>query len=152
MVCERTFRHTKLERPMGKRLGWGLLLLLAACRAPGLNTDKGAGGGQGGGGAGVCIGANCPPRCGELAECSEACVDLKADADNCGACGTRCAFAHGAAACSNGVCTLGTCAQGYADCDGRPANGCEVDLLADTGHCGTCANACPLVAANVVSS
>jgi hypothetical protein len=34
------------------------------------------------------------------------------------------------------------CAPGYGNCDGNPANGCEVDLTADAEHCGTCGNAC----------
>jgi hypothetical protein len=34
------------------------------------------------------------------------------------------------------------CAPGYANCDGNPANGCEVDLTADADHCGTCGTAC----------
>jgi hypothetical protein len=36
------------------------------------------------------------------------------------------------------------CAPGTADCDGNANNGCEVNTLADDGHCGGCApqNAC----------
>ena len=34
------------------------------------------------------------------------------------------------------------CAPGYGNCDGNPANGCEVDLTADAEHCGTCGNTC----------
>ncbi|MDY7232701.1 CARDB domain-containing protein [Hyalangium rubrum] len=35
------------------------------------------------------------------------------------------------------------CPQGYANCDGNPANGCEVDLTSDADHCGTCGTTCP---------
>jgi len=35
------------------------------------------------------------------------------------------------------------CAPGYGNCDGNPANGCEVDLTADADHCGTCGTTCP---------
>ena len=34
------------------------------------------------------------------------------------------------------------CAAGGADCDGDPANGCEVDLQSSSAHCGACARAC----------
>jgi hypothetical protein len=34
------------------------------------------------------------------------------------------------------------CSSHFADCDGDPANGCEVDLT-DAKHCGGCDNACP---------
>ena len=34
------------------------------------------------------------------------------------------------------------CAPGYGNCDGNPANGCEVDLTADADHCATCGTAC----------
>ncbi|MBU8897025.1 hypothetical protein KRR26_15510 [Corallococcus sp. M34] len=34
------------------------------------------------------------------------------------------------------------CDIGFADCDGNPANGCEVDLLSDEAHCGTCGTVC----------
>ncbi|MBJ6762686.1 hypothetical protein JGU66_18120 [Myxococcaceae bacterium JPH2] len=34
------------------------------------------------------------------------------------------------------------CDMGFADCDGNPANGCEVDLLSDEAHCGTCSTVC----------
>jgi hypothetical protein len=34
------------------------------------------------------------------------------------------------------------CAAGSGDCDGSAANGCEIDLLRDPDHCGTCAHAC----------
>jgi len=41
-----------------------------------------------------------------------------------------------------GVCGF-TCSAGFADCDGAPANGCEVNLNTDRAHCGACGAACP---------
>jgi hypothetical protein len=35
-----------------------------------------------------------------------------------------------------------TCATGMADCDGNPANGCEVDTRTSATNCGACAKAC----------
>lgn len=34
------------------------------------------------------------------------------------------------------------CLEPFADCDGLPANACEVDLLTNALHCGECGNAC----------
>jgi len=36
------------------------------------------------------------------------------------------------------------CSQGFGDCDQDPGNGCEVDLLWSSEHCGTCGNTCML--------
>ena len=56
-----------------------VLSLLAGCRSGALKSvAEGADAGK------VCIGPGCPPRCGALAECAEACVDLEADVTNCG--------------------------------------------------------------------
>ena len=66
------------------------------------------------------------------------------DVDNCGACGATCAFANTAdVACTEGVCTFGSCSTGFGDCDLVTANGCEANLSADPMNCGTCDNACP---------
>jgi len=74
--------------------------------------------------------------------CDSACVDPRTDATHCGACGARCAAgANAVAGCVAGACAL-ACAQGFADCDGTAANGCEVDLRADVRHCGRCSGAC----------
>ncbi|UJR82081.1 DNRLRE domain-containing protein [Sandaracinus amylolyticus] len=35
------------------------------------------------------------------------------------------------------------CALGFADCNGRTSDGCEIDVLLDPAHCGACAHACP---------
>lgn len=35
-----------------------------------------------------------------------------------------------------------SCEAGRADCDGDPANGCEVDLQSSSDHCGECSRAC----------
>jgi hypothetical protein len=61
--------------------------------------------------------------------------------ESCGACGVRCAAEHASAACVNGACAL-ACEAHHADCDGHPANGCEVDLMTDRAHCGLCARSC----------
>jgi hypothetical protein len=61
--------------------------------------------------------------------------------DHCGACGSSCSVANGAASCESGSCQVATCNAGFSDCDGNPANGCETRL--DTNdNCGACGSAC----------
>ncbi|MFO0629287.1 MAG: hypothetical protein U0325_27170 [Polyangiales bacterium] len=81
-------------------------------------------------------------RCGsgEAAQC----VSVTMDPRNCGACGARCDALPNVegAACARGRCEVGTCAAGFANCDGVAGNGCEVDTLSTTSHCGRCGGAC----------
>ncbi len=72
---------------------------------------------------------------GDLLNGCEAALD---SLDNCGRCGIRCEIPDGEASCAGGICTAAQCNPGYADCDGRTGNGCEVSLhsLADCGMCG----------------
>ena len=75
--------------------------------------------------------------------CDHACVDAQGDARHCGGCGVVCpAVAHGAPGCALGVCGVGTCNAGYADCDRDAANGCEVATDGDAKNCGACGKAC----------
>jgi hypothetical protein len=64
------------------------------------------------------------------------------DANNCGGCGIRCAFANAGATCVGGACALGACAAGFADCDGSAVNGCEVNTRSDNANCGACNTVC----------
>ena len=45
-------------------------------------------------------------------------------------------------ACSGGTCLITGCENGFGDCDGKMANGCEVTLVNDRNHCGACFSAC----------
>ena len=64
------------------------------------------------------------------------------DVANCGMCGARCpATATQAPTCSAGRCGL-ACLPGRADCDGREANGCEVDTRSSPTDCGACRASC----------
>ncbi|MBX7182344.1 MAG: hypothetical protein K1X82_09545 [Bacteroidia bacterium] len=47
--------------------------------------------------------------------------------------------ANGTNTCVNGVCVI-TCTSGFANCDGNPANGCEVNLNNNVSNCGACGN------------
>lgn len=57
-------------------------------------------------------------------------VDPTTDVFHCGACGVACTVAaHGAPVCARGSC-VADCDEGYLDCDGNPANGCERAMVA----------------------
>ena len=93
--------------------------------------------------AGVCRAA-CTEGFGDCnALASDGCeVDLRADVMHCGACGTACVTANATAACTSGQCAVGSCQAGFANCDGRAANGCEVSLVTDLMNCGACGATC----------
>ena len=47
------------------------------------------------------------------------------DPRGCGSCGHICSFAHAGATCAGSGCVMGSCAPGFVNRDGNPANGCE---------------------------
>ncbi|WP_437954852.1 hypothetical protein WME76_25190 [Sorangium sp. So ce119] len=71
-------------------------------------------------------------------------ANLGASLDHCGACGTVCSYPGAAEACLAGVCVLGACDAGFANCDGSAANGCEVSTDTSLTSCGGCNIACAL--------
>ncbi len=79
-----------------------------------------------------------PPDCDapEVA-CGSVCGDLSTDPTNCGLCGRTCIIANAEAGCSAGECTLLSCDQGFSDCDGQLATGCEADADCSGGPCLT---------------
>ncbi len=98
-------------------------------------------------GSTVCNKATCVPTCqGLWDDCDSnpdnGCEQSLSQLDSCGACGQLCDLPNAVESCSTGTCELVRCETGFADCDGDPTNGCEVNLNNDVDHCGTCANAC----------
>lgn len=71
-------------------------------------------------------------------------VNLGTNPNHCGACNNTCVVANGTPACNAGVCAVSACSNGFGDCDGNAANGCEANLSNDAGNCGTCGNSCTL--------
>jgi hypothetical protein len=69
-------------------------------------------------------------------------VNTQTDPNNCSACGSHCTIPNGVAGCAGGMCTVGTCATGFTDCDGVVSNGCETNTGADPSNCGMCGKAC----------
>ena len=51
--------------------------------------------------------------------------------------------ANGTSGCAGGDCAVLSCDEGFGNCDGTYATGCETDLLTDSNHCGDCGNPCP---------
>ena len=71
-------------------------------------------------------------------------VHVSADPSNCGGCGLVCATQNATAACVGGVCAVGACNPGYADCNLQAIDGCEVYTPSDPNNCGTCGAVCSL--------
>lgn len=102
-----------------------------------------------------CVGNDCKDlRCaltcaGNTANCdgdaSNACeTNVKTDVDHCGDCDTSCSLAKATAKCMGGTCQVDSCVAPYADCNGDPTDGCEVNTDTDVDHCGACeASPCP---------
>lgn len=89
----------------------------------------------------------CAPICEKvgLVECAGKCVDLQTDAANCGHCFNNCVYQrpNAVGTCNKGICGM-ECVRGFADCNGDPADGCEVDLRSHPGNCGACGHECDL--------
>lgn len=76
-----------------------------------------------------------PERCDMIDnDCDEA-VDEEPDA--------LCGLANAEGSCVDGTCELASCAAGFDDCDGDPANGCESATATDPSTCGVCGYDCP---------
>jgi hypothetical protein len=94
--------------------------------------------------AGTCQASPCAPGLGEcdndLAVTCE--TDITSSLGNCGFCGNRCSASNGTAQCAGSSCGVASCNGGFGNCDGNPANGCEVTLATSTGNCGACGKSC----------
>lgn len=69
-------------------------------------------------------------------ECDGVCVDTQSNRYHCDGCGQACERNE---ACVSGSCA---CVEGFDDCDGDPANGCESNVAFDPQHCSACNAAC----------
>ncbi|MBK8255919.1 MAG: hypothetical protein IPK82_25040 [Polyangiaceae bacterium] len=80
-------------------------------------------------------------------------INLTSNANNCGGCGNVCNLPNAVPACAAGMCAIGACLAGFADCDGNPMNGCEVNIGSDLNNCGGCGTVCaPANAAGTCSA
>lgn len=82
-----------------------------------------------------------------FADCNEdriACeIDVTRDPLNCGDCGRKCLTPEGTLAneCENATCQP-MCAEGFRNCNGDGADGCESNVRRDPENCGACGNTC----------
>ncbi|TVR04524.1 MAG: hypothetical protein EA398_01865 [Deltaproteobacteria bacterium] len=91
----------------------------------------------------VCFGGECQCSGGQTL-CGITCVNLANDAENCGSCGNGCFFANATAACTARNCTIAACFEGFRNCDGNQATGCETNVNQDVNNCGSCNTVCNL--------
>ncbi|MBI5531456.1 MAG: hypothetical protein HY898_01995 [Deltaproteobacteria bacterium] len=76
--------------------------------------------------------------------CSDKCRFLDDPAWGCEAADcTPCPVKHDTAGCSNGKCAVDKCDEGWGNCDGDVANGCETDLHTPQ-NCGKCGTQCAI--------
>ena len=68
-------------------------------------------------------------------------TNLMTSVANCGAVGNAVNIPNATGACVNGQPTLVSCFSGFANVDGNLSNGCEVNLMTSTAHCGAVGNA-----------
>ncbi len=68
-------------------------------------------------------------------------VDLKTNKLNCGVCHNACPDLNGSPSCEAGQCQI-ACSEGFADCDDKRDNGCEVNVLTSSLDCQTCGHKC----------
>jgi len=75
-------------------------------------------------------------------------ININTNVNNCGSCGNVCNLPNANEICSAGTCQVGTCSSGYEDCNGLPADGCEINTNTNVNNCGGCGNVCDLPNAN----
>jgi hypothetical protein len=109
--------------------------------------------------AGVCMPGMCSAG---WADCNNDPKDgceakLDYDADNCGACGMKCAIPNAIQGCgpvpmgAKSGCYIKACTFGWDDCNGNADDGCETSVLSDAKNCGGCGMPCAKVAHATVS-
>lgn len=108
---------------------------------------------------GSCAASTCTLDCAvDYADCdgkaATGCETLVAgNSEHCGACDNRCSDAANVASavCDGYTCRIQSCNDGFADCDGNPQTGCEVEYGSDVENCGGCNVVCAELANNVAA-
>ncbi len=94
--------------------------------------------------AGVCTRTSCSMGRGDCdGDTVNGCeTDVTASTMHCGACGAMCTLPNATAGCTASLCSVGSCAMGFGDCDRLAGNGCEVNLRSNSMNCGMCGQVC----------
>ncbi len=157
-ICVDIFSDNRNCGPCGHVCPTGTTCSNAACvAASGTGGTSSTGGRSSTGGSptgGRATGGTAPVCAIGETLCGSTCAYLFSDANNCGACGNVCPSApHGIIYCLSGTCRIGSCTDGYQDCNGTPdpnglgmlidADGCETNLYNNPNHCGSCSTTCP---------
>ena len=71
-------------------------------------------------------------------------VRLADDVNNCGDCNIECEFNNAIPICQNRICRIGSCEDGWSNCDSNEYNGCEAHTAVDPNRCGSCDHVCVL--------
>lgn len=75
--------------------------------------------------------------------CGGACVSVSSTATGCATASCEpCPELHAGSLCIGGACAVGPCENGWANCNQRADDGCEVDTRASAQFCGSCLNSC----------
>lgn len=70
--------------------------------------------------------------------CGGTCVLTASNPAHCGSCGRACtALPNAAPGCASGTCGLGTCTDGFGNCNNVASDGCEASLRGTPGACST---------------
>lgn len=70
-------------------------------------------------------------------------ANLNTNIAHCSGCNKACpTYANASAKCTTGMCSMGSCNSGFADCDMNPATGCEINTNTDVKNCGGCNMPC----------
>jgi hypothetical protein len=87
-----------------------------------------------------CVSNRCVCDVGTVA-CGDRCADLNSSLVDCGACDIACTAPNGTPVCDGGVCRVGSCDPGWADCNASIDDGCET-MLGTMANCSACGEAC----------
>jgi hypothetical protein len=81
-------------------------------------------------------------------------VNTQTNVNNCSSCGNVCILRPNtiSSSCTGGICQMGPCSMGYANCNGAFVDGCEINTTSDPNNCGGCNLVCPVSAPNCVNS
>jgi hypothetical protein len=92
----------------------------------------------------LCTVASCSPGWGDCNNSPADGCETNTDTTtaNCGTCGHACMLANATATCIGGACQILNCANGYADCNNNPSDGCETWIATDSSNCGACNHVC----------